>query len=183
MTAHTDRPLVLVTQGTHDIDPAELIRPALAGLADVDVDVLATLGRRGLLDPGVPVPANARVVDVVDFAVGAPATTAVFVTNGGWGGVLAALAAGVPVIVAPGTAADKPEIARRVARSGAGLDLRRRRASSRAVADAVRTVLADPRYAARAAGLGAELAAAGGASRAADLVEELARTRRPVTRD
>ena len=37
-----------------------------------DVDVLATLGRRGLIDPGVPVPANARVVDVVDFGVGAP---------------------------------------------------------------------------------------------------------------
>ena len=175
------RPLVLVTQGTHDIDPDELIRPALSGLADADVDVLATLGRRGLTDPGVPVPANARVVDVVDFGSVLP-ETAVFVTNGGWGGVLAALAAGVPVIVAPGTAADKPEVARRVARSGAGIDLRRRRASGPAVADAVRTVLADPRYAERAAALGAELAAAGGPGRAADLVEELARTRRPVTR-
>ena len=107
--------------------------------------MLATLGRRGLLDPGAPVPANARVVDVVDFAAVLP-HAAVFVTNGGWGGVLAALAAGVPVIVAPGTAADKPEVARLVARSGAGLDLRRRRASSRAVAEAVRRVLADPRY-------------------------------------
>ena len=180
-TTDTDRPLVLVTQGTHDIDPDELIRPALAGLADVPVEVLATLGRRGLLDPGVPVPANARVVDVVDFAAVLP-RAAVFLTNGGWGGVLAALAAGVPVVVAPGTAADKPEIGRRVARAGAGLDLRRRCPSSRAVAEAVRTVLADPRYAANAAVLGAELAAAGGVSRAADLVEELARTRRPVTR-
>ena len=143
--------------------------------------MLATLGRRGLLDPGVPVPANARVVDVVDFDSVLP-HAAVFMTNGGWGGVLAALAAGVPVIVAPGTAPDKPEIGRRVARAGAGVDLRRRCPPSRAVADVVRTVLADPRYAAHAAGLGAELAAAGGVSRAADLVEELARTRRPVTR-
>ena len=143
--------------------------------------MLATLGRRGLLAPGVPVPANARVVDVVDFASVLP-ETAVFVTNGGWGGVLAALAAGVPVIVAPGTAADKPEVARLVARSGAGIDLRRRRASGPAVADAVRTVLADPRYAQRAAALGAELAAAGGVGRAADLIEELVGTRRRARR-
>ena len=175
------RPLVLVTQGTHDIEPDELIRPALRGLADSDVDVLATLGRRGLTDPGVPVPANARVVDVVDFGSVLP-ETAVFVTNGGWGGVLAALAARVPVIVAPGTAVDKPEIARLVARSGAGIDLRRRRASGPAVADAVRTVVADPRYAERAAAIGVQLAAQGGVQRAADLVETLATSRLPVRR-
>ena len=177
----TDRPLIVVTQGTQDIDPDELLRPALAGLADAPVEVLATLGRRGLAGPGFPVPANARVVDVVDFVSVLP-RAAVFVTNGGWGGVLAALSAGVPVVVAPGTAADKPEVGRRIARSGAGVDLRRRRPSARAVADGVRTVLADPGYAARAAELGTELAAAGGVARAADLVEVLAATRRPVTR-
>jgi UDP:flavonoid glycosyltransferase YjiC (YdhE family) len=175
------RPLVLVTQGTHDIEPDELIGPALSGLADSDVEVLATLGRRGLSDAGVPVPTNARVVDVIDFGSVLP-ETAVYVTNGGWGGVLAALAAGVPVIVAPGTAADKPEVARLVARSGAGIDLRRRRASGPAVADAVRRVLTDPRYAERAAAIGAELAAHGGVQRAVDLVETLATTREPIRR-
>ncbi|HEU4545880.1 MAG TPA: hypothetical protein VFR88_06280, partial [Microlunatus sp.] len=52
------------------------------------------------------------------------------------------------------------------------------------VAGALRVALDDPvpGYAARAAELGTELAAAGGVARAADLVEVLAATRRPVTR-
>lgn len=179
-TAARDRPLVVVTQGTHDTDPDELLRPALAGLAEDEVEVVATLGRRGLRWPGAATPANATVVDVVDFGA-LLARASVFVSNGGWGGVLAALSAGVPVVVAPGTAADKPEVARRIARAGAGVDLRRRRPSPAAVAAGVRMVLSDPRYAERARALRDELAAAGGAQRAADLVEELVRTRRPVT--
>ena len=159
-------------------DPDELLRPALAGLADDDVEVVATLGRRGLRWPGAATPANATVVDVVDFTTLLPRAS-VFVSNGGWGGVSAALSAGVPVVVAPGTAADKPEVGRRVARARAGVDLKRRRPSPTAVAAGVRTVLSDPRYADRARALQDELTAAGGAQRAADLVEELVRTRRP----
>ena len=57
------RPLVVVTQGTIDVDPADLIQPALQGLADLDVDVIATSGRGGVTDLGAT-PANARVVDL-----------------------------------------------------------------------------------------------------------------------
>ena len=147
------RPVVVVTQGTHDVDPADLIEPTLKGLAELDVEVIATSGRRGRTDVGVAPPANARVVDLIDFASVLP-TTAVFVTNGGWGGVLASLAAGVPLVVAPGSAADKAK------RAGAdfvatpenttltaaiagpamhsGINLRKRRPKPDAVADAVR---------------------------------------------
>lgn len=176
-----ERPLVVVTQGTHDIDPDELLRPALAGLADLPVDVLATTGRRGRTELGMPVPPNARIVDLADFAELLPRTS-VLVGNGGWGGTLAALGAGVPIVVAPSTAADKPQVAKRVARAGAGIDLRTRKPTARAVADAVRTVLAESGYRDRAAELGAELAAMGGPGRAADLVEQLAATRQPVLR-
>ena len=50
------------------------------------------------------------------------------------------------------------------------------------MADAVRRVLTDPRYAERAAAIGAELAAHGGVQRAVDLVETLATTREPIRR-
>ncbi|HEX6759305.1 MAG TPA: nucleotide disphospho-sugar-binding domain-containing protein [Propionibacteriaceae bacterium] len=90
------RPPVVVTQGTQDVDPADLIEPSLKGLADLEVEVIATSGRRGQTDVGVAPPANARVVDLIDFASVLP-KAAVFVTNGGWGGVLASLAAGVPL--------------------------------------------------------------------------------------
>ena len=76
------------------------------GLADLDIDVLVTSGRRGVVDVGVPPPANTRVVDLVDFTTTLP-RAAVFVTNGGWGGVLAGLGAGVPLVLAARGAADK----------------------------------------------------------------------------
>ncbi len=175
------RPLVVVTQGTQDLHPSELIQPALDGLASLPVDVIATSGRRGRVDVGVPPPANARVVDLVDFRSLLP-RTAVFVTNGGWGGVLGSLGAGVPLVVAAGRTADKAEIAERVDRSGAGIDLRSRRPQPAAVAAAVQRVLADPGYRDRARRLADELAGLGGVRAAADLVERLAQTRAPVLR-
>lgn len=175
------RPLVVVTQGTSDVDPAELIRPALFGLADLDVDVIATTGQQGRQDVGLTPPSNARVVDFVDFARVLP-TTAVLVTNGGWGGVLGSLAAGVPLVVAPGGAADKPEICRRVARSGVGINLRRRYAKPESIATAVAEVLVDPAYGRRARELGSELERLGGTCTASDLLERLAQSGAPVRR-
>jgi UDP:flavonoid glycosyltransferase YjiC (YdhE family) len=177
----SSRPLVLVTQGTHDVDPADLIQPALTGLADIEVDVIATSGRRGRTDAGVAPPPNARVVDLIDFP-SVLARTAVFVTNGGWGGVLASLAAGVPLVVAARGAPDKAEIAARVARAGAGINLQTGRPKSGAVAAAVREVLANPSYSEHARQVAVELDQLGGAGAAADLLERLAETRGPVRR-
>ena len=175
------RPLVVVTQGTHDVEPADLIEPALRGLADLEVEVIATSGRRGRTEVGVAPPGNARVVDLIDFTSVLPKAS-VFVTNGGWGGVLASLAAGVPLVVAPGSVADKPEIAARIARSGAGINLRKRRPKPGAIADAVREALTNPSYRERARQIASELDQLGGASSAADLLERLAETRAPVRR-
>jgi UDP:flavonoid glycosyltransferase YjiC (YdhE family) len=173
------RPLVVVTQGTTDLEYADLIRPALLGLANLDVDVIATTGRRGHPDVGSVPPANARVVDLLDFGKVLHEASA-FVTNGGWGGVLASLAAGVPVVVAPRGAADKPHIARRMAKVGVGVNLGAGGPKPAAVAAAVREVLTDSRFAARARQVGAELEGLGGAGAAADLLEELARLRVPL---
>ncbi|MGY1838591.1 MULTISPECIES: glycosyltransferase [unclassified Modestobacter] len=173
------RPLVHVTQGTYDVDPTDLLLPTLRGLADRPVTVAAATGGADL--PAAVVPANARQASFLPYDRLLPRTSVV-VTNGGWGGVLAALAAGVPLVVAGGTL-DKPEIARRVAWSGAGIDLRTGRPRPSQVADAVARVLADPGYARRAAEVATSLAARGGAGQAADLVEQLASDRRPVLRE
>ncbi len=174
------RPRVLVTQGTHNVDPRDLLQPALTGLAGLDLEVIATSGRREVTDLGVRAPDNARVVDFLDFTATLP-STAVMITNGGWGGVLQGLAAGVPLVVAGGDI-DKPEIARRVARAGAGINLRTGHPRPAAVAAAVQQILADPGYASRARQVGAELVGLGGAPAAVDLLERLADTRSPVRR-
>ena len=67
------------------------------------------------------------------------------VTNGGYGAVQRALATGVPLVVA-GDTEDKPEVAARVAWSGAGIDLRTGTPTAKAVRNAVREVLGDGRY-------------------------------------
>jgi UDP:flavonoid glycosyltransferase YjiC (YdhE family) len=127
------------------------------------------------------VPANAHQAAFLPYDQLLPRTSVV-VTNGGWGGVLAALAAGVPLVVAGGTL-DKPEIARRVAYSGVGLDLRTGRPKPTAVRAAVERVLAEPSFGARARTVGESLARHGGVRTAADLLEQLADTRSPVRRE
>jgi UDP:flavonoid glycosyltransferase YjiC (YdhE family) len=162
--------VVHVTQGTLDTNPDDLIRPTIAGLADRDVLVVLTTGGSDPAGLG-PLPANVRAASFIPHDLLLPEVD-VMVTNGGWGGVLGALQAGVPLVVA-GDSLDKPEGAHRVAWSGAGIDLRTGRPRPDRVAAAVDQLRTDPTFRARARELGAAMDAAGGTTRAADLIEEL----------
>jgi MGT family glycosyltransferase len=174
------RPVVPVTQGTvADHDLAALVRPTIRALAGEDVLVVAGTGRT---DPAAlgPLPANVRTAPFVPHSWLLPHTS-VMVTNGGFGGVQAALANGVPLVVAAATE-DKPEVAARVAWAGAGRDLRTGTPSVDAVRSAVLAVLADRAYASRAAELRDQYAARDAGSTTAALVEQLVRMRQPVVR-
>ncbi|MDM4763261.1 glycosyltransferase [Galbitalea sp. SE-J8] len=164
------RSVVHVTQGTQNVDPADLLLPALEALAGLDVLVVATTGVRGQHALPFPVPANARVADFVPHDLLLPEVDLV-VTNGGWGGVLAALEHGVPLVVAGGDL-DKPEVAARVASAGVGLNLRTGRPGVGALRAAVHAALGDDALRARARALATELASAGGAGGAALALEE-----------
>jgi UDP:flavonoid glycosyltransferase YjiC (YdhE family) len=135
------RPVVVVTQGTlANRDLSQLVEPALVGLADLDVTVVAALGR----DAGplsVPVPPNARVAEFIPFDVLLPKASA-YITNGGSGGTQQAIAAGVPVIAA-GLTEDKPAVAARVAYHGLGINLQTATPTPEAVAAATEIVLKD----------------------------------------
>jgi UDP:flavonoid glycosyltransferase YjiC (YdhE family) len=156
-----DRPIVHVTQGTLDnVDPTRLIAPAIRGLAEEPVWVLASTGGRSVQPLrsalGGRLPDNARVGEFLPYDTLLPRVS-VMVTNGGFGGVQRALAYGVPLVVA-GATEDKPEVAARVAWSGVGRNLHTGRPSPRRVRAAVRTVLGDPRYRCAAARLRQEIA-------------------------
>ncbi len=117
-------------------------------------------------------PANARVVDWLSYARTMPLCDAV-VCHAGHGTVARALACGVPVVGCP-SAGDMAENAARLGWSGCGISLPRRFVTPRGVRTAVRKLLAEPGYAARAGDLGAWAARHDGAAVAADAVEELA---------
>lgn len=172
------RPVVHVTQGTIANETPDLIRPALEGLADEDVLVVVSTGGRphGTFGLG-PLPANACIYTYLSYPDLLPRTD-VMVTNGGYGGVQAALAHGVPVVVA-GTTEDKPEVAARVAWSGAGINLKTAKPSPARVREAVLEVLRDGRYRSRARFLQAKLARHDAVARAVELLEGLAPRARP----
>ncbi len=164
------RTVVHVTQGTLETGADELLKPAIEALAGHDALVVATTGGAPTETLGA-LPGNVRAAEFIPHDLLLPRTD-VMITNGGWGGVLAALEAGVPMVVVPGEL-DKAQAAARVARAGAGVTRRK----PKNLRQAVDQVLSEPRHRERARELGRQITAAGGAARAADLVEELVRRR------
>jgi UDP:flavonoid glycosyltransferase YjiC (YdhE family) len=166
-----DGPLVLVAPSTSQDLEHGLLRAALEGLAGEPVRVLATTNRRPPRRP-IDVPPNARLVDWVSYARTMPQCAAV-VCHAGHGTVVRALAAGVPVVACP-YAGDMAENAARVRWAGLGVSLPRRFQTARGVRLALRRLLADPGYAARAARVRDWCAGHDGAATAAAEVESFA---------
>jgi MGT family glycosyltransferase len=152
-------PLVPVSFGT--VVPSDghypgLYREVIDALAEVRARVLVTVGRRA--DPAElgPLPPNVHVERWVAQASVMPHAAAM-VAHGGAGTTLAALAAGVPLVLLP-QSADQPINARRVAELGAGLALEGGRADVPKLAAALTRVLEEPGYRAAAGRIAAEVA-------------------------
>lgn len=163
-----DRPLVFATFGTlqgHRLGAFQATAKACRGLG---AQLLVAHGGRLSPRQAASIGADA-VTDFVSYP-SAMARAAVCLTHGGSNTVLAALAAGVPLIAAP-VAFDQPGNAGRIAHHRVGEHIPLRRLTARRLAPALGRLLADPGYRERAARLGREIAASGGAARAADLIE------------
>jgi UDP:flavonoid glycosyltransferase YjiC (YdhE family) len=146
-TRDRSKPLIFVTQGTvANRDLEQLLHPAMEGLANEDVDVLLTGGGASVerLIQG----SNAHAASYVPYDDVLP-ETAVFVTNGGYNGVLQALSFGVPVVVA-GATQDKPRVGHRVQWAGVGINLKTGTPTKEQVRDAVKEILSNPCYSERA---------------------------------
>ena len=165
-------PLVLIAPSTSQDPECELLRMALAGLADERVRVLATTNRHRPERP-IEVPANATLVDWVLYSQAMPAADVV-ICHGGHGTVARSLAAGTPLLVCP-SVGDMGENAARVAWSGMGLSVPRRLLSRRAIRLATRRLLSEPKFRRLALSVAEWSAARDGTATGADLVEQAAR--------
>jgi len=169
---HTDRPVVLVTQGTvANSDYSGLIGPTIAGLADQDALVVVTTGGPDTDTLPQPLPANVRAARFLPYDLLLPLVD-VMVTNGGYGGVHFALRHGVPLVVA-GATEDKVEVSARIGWSGVGVNLATARPSPAQIAAAVDRVLTEPRFAAASARLGQEIGQAPGARGVSRVIDDL----------
>jgi len=165
-----DRPWVHVTESTLAFGDPFLLRAAIEGLGQQPMEVIITTGEQRDAELG-PLPSNVHVARWLNHGELLPRCSAI-VTVGGKATVLAAMEAGVPMVVVP-TTWDKPDNARRVTRVGAGVRVPARRCTPETLRAAVREVLDEPRYGAAAREMAARLAAAPGPPRAADLLEAL----------
>jgi UDP:flavonoid glycosyltransferase YjiC (YdhE family) len=170
-----DAPLVYLTLGS--VAPVMgffpgLYRAAIDALADLPVRVLVTTGKDA--DPAElgPLPANVHAEGWVPQARVMPAAAAM-VCHGGFGTVRGALAAGVPLVVLP-LFADQPYNARRVAALGAGIALEGGHAAVPGLPAAVRGLLEDGTYAARAHAIADEIRALPSVDTAAEILRALA---------
>jgi MGT family glycosyltransferase len=159
---------VLVSFSTTAMRQREVIQRSLEALASVDVEVVCTLG--GVSMEGLSVPANASVFDWVPHRELLPATNVV-VTHGGLSTVMAALAAGVPMVCMP-MGRDQPLNAERVAALGLGVDLSPE-ASAEAIRDAVGLVLGDESFRGRARSMAEDIAGYGNGKVAVQELESL----------
>lgn len=94
------------------------------------------------------------------------------VCHAGHNTVCEALGLGLPLVVLP-IKDDQPVVAQQVAAAGAGIRLRFGRVRPAELREAVLRVLSEPSYREAAARIGESFRAAGGAARAAELLEEL----------
>ncbi len=167
------RPSVHVTEGTMHTQKPVLLEAAARGLGGLPMSVVMTTGgHRRAEDLGLGTLApNVRVEPWVAHDDLMPRTD-VLVTTGGAGTVMAALSAGVPMVIVP-TEWDKPENAQRVVEAGAGVRLSPRRLSPERLRRAVETVLGEPRFRESARRMSKNLASRDGLAEAARLLEEL----------
>jgi MGT family glycosyltransferase len=149
------RPLLLVSFSTMYQAQEPVLRRVIEALGGLDVRALVTLGP--VLSPAdFTAPPNVVVTAHAPHSQVFPQAAAV-ITHCGHASTLRPLMAGVPLICLP-LGRDQPDNAARVTERGAGLRLSPD-APAAAIAEAVRTVLADPGYRAAARALGARIAA------------------------
>ena len=169
------KPVILVNQGTIATILDDLIIPAIKGLKNEQVIVVAVPVKEGELSESFE---NVHAEPFVPFEHLLPHVD-VMVTNGGYGGTQLALSHGIPLVVA-GDTEDKREVASRVEWSGSGINLRKHRPSPDEIKNAVKEVLANPQYRQNAQRIQADFAEYDAPTKAVELLEALVRDELPT---
>ena len=162
------RPVIHVSEGTLGRDRGSLVGRTVEALADEPMQIV--VGGRHWAE---------RLPDSVIAAEWVPQdllfpVTDLFVTNVGYGGMMAALSHGVPVLAVP-PSTEKWVGAGNMVNSGPGLRLQVKEAAPGVMKRRVGTLLTDPTFRAAARRVAHAMDRAGGAERAAELCETIAR--------
>ena len=172
-------PIVYFTLGTEfNMESGDLFERVLAGLRELPVELVVTVGRQ--IDPAElgPQPTNILIERYIPQSALLPHCSLV-VSHAGSGSVIGALAHGLPMVLLP-MGADQPHNAARCAELGVARVLDAVATTPETAREAVATVLADPTYRRAAERLRDEIAALPGPEHAVALLERLVVEKRPL---
>jgi UDP:flavonoid glycosyltransferase YjiC (YdhE family) len=163
------RPRVVITLGTVNNAQVELLRTMIDGAVAAGAHVVVALGA----DPSSlgPVPAGVAVHAYIPMSTVLPEADVV-AYHGGSGTMLAALAAGTPMVIVP-LAADQPDNGDRCEAAGVALVVALEGLDAAAVRAAIESVASDPTYRDRARELAGEIAAMPGPTAAVERIESI----------
>jgi MGT family glycosyltransferase len=149
--------IILVTQGTVEKDVNKILVPTLEAFKNTDTLVIATTGgsRTAELQKRYP-QKNLIIADFIPFDDVMPYAS-VYVTNGGYGGVLLAIQNKLPMVVA-GVHEGKSEIAARIGYFRIGINLKTETPTISDIKKAVKTVVETSIYERNAGRLSDEFA-------------------------
>lgn len=172
-------PTVYVSLGTL-FGEEDTFATILEGLRDEYLNVIVTVGNDN--DPAAlgPQPDHVHVERFIPQSALLPHCDAVI--NQGGTAILPILAQALPLLVLP-QSANQFHQAEACVQAGVARALRPGEVTPGSVQDAIRTLLSDPSYGVAARRVAAEFAALPAPDRVVPLLERLARTRTPVTRE
>ena len=160
------RPQVYVSLGTVLHDNPAFYRACVRALSGMDVDAVLSVGMKIDIAALGKLPENVRVYPRVD-QMQVLAASDVFLTHCGMNSVQESLLCGVPMVLFP-QHSEENAVAIRVEQLCAGVRLKR--ATHRAIRQAIEAVLADPAYRENAQRMRADFLACGGAEEAASFI-------------
>nr|WP_035838698.1 macrolide family glycosyltransferase [Kitasatospora azatica] len=173
-------PVLLVSLGSQYTRRPSFYRACVQAFAELPWHVVMSVGAG--VDPREigPVPDSIEIhSSVPQLSVLAQASA--FVTHGGMGSTMEALAYGVPLVAVPQMAEQRAN-AHQIEQLSLGMHLPRELATPQALREAVLQVAADSDVARAVAAMRRQVQEAGGAARAADVIEQALRRQPAVNR-
>jgi len=187
-----DKPLIWIYSGNprysssnNTLDSLVVIQACAAALAGEDIQVILTTGHHDIPEEVLPLPANFRHEPYLPGLAMAERSD-LLIHHGGYGSCQTGLYTGKPAVILP-TYSERESNARRIAALGAGVVVPVKNISGQKYVNVeelqvtVRRVLADPSFAENASQMSEKLRAYGGASQAAQAIEEFANKTRDKT--
>ena len=174
----SDKSLIYASLGTLQNKVPEIFQCIAKAVAELDVQLVISLGNPNNKPSDYNLPDSVIVVSfaphqkLIDKAN-------IVITHAGMNTTLGALSSGVPIVAIPITN-EQPGIASRIARTGVGEVLLLRNLTASNLQAAIKRVLTEDSYKKNALRLKAAIEKAGGVKRAADIVEQVAATGKPV---